>query len=85
MAEISPRAVVTSIMVIFILAVLGAALSGPLNTQITNWKANLTSEGNTGAATVVGLIPLLYWILLGVGVILYAVGLFLGHSRETGL
>lgn len=82
MAEVSPRAVVTSIMVIFILAVLGAALSGPLQTQITYWSANLTKGGNTAAATVVGLIPLIYWILLGIGVILYAVGLFLGHGRD---
>jgi len=82
MAEISPRAVVTSIMTIFILAVLGAALAGPLQTQITDWKANLTAGGNTAAATVVGLIPLIYWILLGIGVILYAVGLFLGRGKD---
>lgn len=83
MADVNPRTMVYSLFIIFVLAMLGAALVGPFNTEITSWQAALNSSGQTAAATVVGLIPLIYWILLGIGIVLYTLGVFLG--RERGL
>ncbi len=80
MAEVNPHAMVYSLFIIFILGALGAALAGPFSTQITAWAAALTAANNTAAAAVVALIPLIYWILLSVGVILYTLGIFLGRK-----
>ena len=82
MAEgVSPHGFVTIIMVFFVIALLGAALTSVFDTQITNWSANLTADGQTSAATVVNLIPTIFWILVGVGLILMAVGVFMGRGR----
>lgn len=82
MAEgVSPHGFVTIIMVFFVIALLGAALTSVFDTQITNWAANLTADGQTSAATVVNLIPTIFWILVGVGLILMAVGVFMGRGR----
>jgi hypothetical protein len=81
MAEVNPHAMVQSLFVIFILAALGAALVGPFSGEINSWAANLTEQNQTAAAAVILLIPLIYWILLGVGVILYTLGVFLGHEH----
>ena len=55
---------------IFILAILGAAFTPELQTQVDSWEENLTTAGQTAAATVVSLIPLLFWVLLAVAIIL---------------
>jgi len=75
---------VASLIGIFLLAVLGAALSGPLQDQVDSWSANLTADGQTAAAAIVDLIPLLYWILLAVGIILATVATFM-PGRLGGL
>ena len=65
------------IVLLFLIALLGAAFTPTLQTQVTSWSENLTTSGQTGAATVVNLIPLVFWILLAVGLILAAVHEFL--------
>ena len=55
---------------IFILAILGAAFTPELQVQVDSWEENLTTAGQTAAATVVSLIPLLFWVLLAVAIIL---------------
>ncbi len=80
-AEVSPHGMVYSIVLIFVIAILGAAFEPVLADQVTSWKANLTSDGQTAAAAVVGLIPTIYWILLAVGIILYVVAMFLGRGK----
>jgi len=62
---------------VFVLAMLGAALTDPLQDQVDSWESNLTTAGQTAAATVVALIPLLFWVLLSVGIILALVSTFL--------
>jgi len=62
---------------VFVLAMLGAALTDPLQDQVDSWEENLTTAGQTAAATVVALIPLLFWVLLSVGIILALVSTFL--------
>src|SRR4030065_342551 len=62
---------------VFVLAMLGAALTDPLQDQVDSWEENLTTAGQTAAATVVALIPLLFWVLLAVGIILSLVATFL--------
>lgn len=68
---------VGSLIAVFLLAVLGAALSPEVQTQVDAWSENLTTAGQTAAAAIVDLIPLLYWILLAVGIILGLVATFL--------
>lgn len=82
MADVSARGMVGAIVVIFVIAILGAAFTKPLQDQVDSWKQNLTTEGQATAAAVVGLIPLLFWVLLAVGVILLVVEMFLGSGRE---
>ena len=62
---------------VFVLAMLGAALTDPLQDQVDSWEENLTTAGQTAAATVVALIPLLFWVLLSVDIILALVSTFL--------
>ena len=62
---------------VFVLAMLGGALTDPLQDQVDSWEENLTTAGQTAAATVVALIPLLFWVLLSVGIILALVSTFL--------
>ena len=61
---------VSLIVFIFLLAILGAAFTPVLQTQVDSWSSNLTTEGQTAAAAVVDIIPLLFWILLAVAIIL---------------
>lgn len=75
---------VAAIIFIFVIAILGAAFSGPLQDQVDSWEENLTDNGQTTAASVVSLIPLLFWILLAVGIILLIVATFL-PGRLGGL
>ncbi len=81
MAETSPHGMVSAIIFIFVIAILGAAFASPLQTQVTSWSSNLTAAGQTTAASVVSLIPLLFWVLLAVGIILLVVSMFLGGHR----
>lgn len=83
-AAVTPHGMITMIVVIFVLAILGAVFTTPLQDQITSWSANLTTNGQTAAAAVVNLIPLLFWVLLAVGMILTVVGTFIGGG-EHGL
>src|SRR3989304_5432671 len=55
---------------VFVLAMLGAALTDPLQDQVDSWEENLTTAGQTAAGTVVALIPLLFLGLLSVGLLL---------------
>lgn len=73
-AEVDPGHMVYLIVVIFIIAALGAAFAPTLQTQVTKWSANLTGA-SAPAATVVSLIPMLFWILLAAGLILSFVAL----------
>jgi len=68
---------VGGVVLVFLIAVLGAAFTPTLQDQVNSWKQNLTNEGNGAAASVVSLIPLLFWILLSVGIILTIVAMFL--------
>jgi hypothetical protein len=78
MAEgVSPEKMIGAVIFVFIIAVLGAAFTSTLQDQVDSWSENLTDSGQGGAATVVNLIPLLFWILLGVGIILALVASFL--------
>lgn len=72
--EIDPGHMVYLIVILFIIAALGAAFAPTLQTQVTKWSANLTGA-SAPAATVVSLIPMLFWILLAAGLILSFVGL----------
>ncbi len=83
MADVSARGMVGAIMLIFVICILGAAFTSPLQAQVTSWTSNLTAAGQSTAAAVVALIPLLFWVLLAVGVILVVVEMFLGGT--TGL
>src|SRR2546430_1355831 len=84
MAGVTPEFMVSAIMFVFIIAILGAAFTGPLQGQVNNWTANLTANNQSATATVVGLIPLPFWILLAVGVILVVVSTFL-PGKKSGL
>ncbi len=75
--KLSAGYMVAAIMFVFIIAILGAAFTGPLQGQVNNWSANLTANNLSSAATVVSLIPLLFWILLAVGIILIVVAAML--------
>src|SRR6266567_145702 len=75
--KLGPGEMVAAIMFVFIIAILGAAFTGPLQGQVNNWSANLTANNLSSAATVVSLIPLLFWILLAVGIILIVVAAML--------
>ncbi len=75
--KLGPGEMVAAIMFVFIIALLGAAFTGPLQGQVNNWSANLTANNLSSAATVVSLIPLLFWILLAVGIILVVVSAML--------
>jgi len=72
-------------MFVFIVAILGAAFTAPLQGQVNNWSANLTANNQSSAATIVNLIPLLFWILLAVGVILIVVAIFLPGKMGLAL
>src|SRR6266566_3312035 len=78
--KLGPGEMVAAIMFVFVIAILGAAFTGPLQGQVNNWTANNQSS----AATVVSLIPLLFWILLAVGIILVVVGSFLPEQGGLG-
>jgi hypothetical protein len=69
--------IVGGVLLVVMVAVLGAAFTPMIQDQVTSWSDNLTAEGQTAAAAVVGIIPLLFWILLAIGVILAIVALFL--------
>ena len=71
---------VAVVITIFVLAILASAFTWPLQQQGDAWPAHLTDNGQTAAATIVDLIPLLLWILLAVGIILAIVSVFLGKS-----
>lgn len=72
--EFDPAHMVYMIVLIFIIAALGAAFAPTLQTQVTKWSANLTGN-SLPAATVVGLIPLVFWILIAAALILSFVGM----------
>ena len=76
-AVISSNRMIVGLIGVFVLAMLGAALTDPLQDQVDSWEENLTTAGQTAAATVVALIPLLFWVLLAVGIILSLVATFL--------
>jgi len=76
---------VGAIILVFLVAILGAAFTPVLQTQVDSWSENLTTEGQTAAAAVVGLIPLLFWILLAVGLILTIVAIFLPGRLGGGM
>lgn len=71
------------IVTIFVLVVLAYAFTYPLTNQVNTWKTNLTAQGQAAAATVVGLIPTILWILVAIAVILLPLVL-VRHAR-TGL
>jgi len=75
---------VGGIIFVFVLSILGAVFASELQTQVDSWESNLTAEGQTAAAAVVALIPLLFWVLLAVGIILSIVQMFL-PGRLGGL
>ena len=75
---------VGGIIFVFVLSILGAVFASELQTQVDSWESNLTAEGQTAAASVVALIPLLFWVLLAVGIILSIVQMFL-PGRLGGL
>lgn len=75
--ELSPGGMVAAIMFVFVISILGAAFTGPLQGQVNNWTSNLTANNQSSAATVVGLVPLLFWILIAVAIILTIVAAFL--------
>jgi len=64
---------VTMIIFVFLIAVLGAAFTPVLQGQVNNWSANLTASNQSSAASVVSLIPLIFWILIAVAIILVVV------------
>ena len=70
---VNPASMVGVIMFVFLLAVLGAAFTPLLQGQVNGWSANLTAANQTGAAAVVRLVPLIFWILIAVGIILTVV------------
>lgn len=78
MAEVTPKGMIGAIVLIFLISILGSAFTVPLQDQVTSWKSNLTAEGQTTAASVVGLIPMLFWVLLAVGIIIVIVEMFVG-------
>jgi predicted PurR-regulated permease PerM len=75
---------VALIIFIFLIAVLGAAFTPVLQGQVNNWSANLTANNQSSAATIVNLIPTIFWILLAVAVILFAVAALL-PGKTAGL
>lgn len=81
MADVSPHKMVSMVVLVFLIGVLGAAFTPTLQTQVDAWSASLTAANQTGAATIVSLIPTIFWILLAVGVILMSVGAFLGKGK----
>ncbi len=76
--EVSPHSMVLLIVFVFLLAVLGAAFTPVLQGQVNNWSANLTAANQTSAATIVSLIPLIFWILIAVAIILLVVRKLIG-------
>jgi TRAP-type mannitol/chloroaromatic compound transport system permease large subunit len=76
-AGVTPHKMIEAIVFVFVIAILGAAFTPALQTQVDSWAENLTTAGQTAAASVVTLIPLLFWILLAVGMILVIVATFL--------
>lgn len=68
---------VGAVVLVFLIAILGAAFTPVLQDQVDSWSENLTTQGQTAAAAVVSLLPLIFWILLAVGLILLIVAIFL--------
>jgi len=64
---------VALIIFVFVLAVLGAAFTPVLQTQVTSWSANLTATNQSSAAAIVSLLPLIFWILIAVAIILVVI------------
>jgi len=59
MARVNAGSMVAVVITIFVLAILAGAFTWPLQQQVDAWSANLTDNGQTAAATIVDLIPLL--------------------------
>ena len=72
-AGVTPSKMVVLIIFVFLLAVLGAAFTPVLQGQVNNWSANLTAQNQSSAAAIVSLIPLIFWILIAVAIILLVV------------
>lgn len=68
---------VGAVILVFLIAILGAAFTPVLQDQVNSWESNLTTAGQTAAAAVVSLLPLLFWILLAIGIVLTIVAIFL--------
>jgi hypothetical protein len=69
--------IVGAVILVVLVAVLGAAFTPLIQDQTDSWSANLTTAGQTGAAAVVDILPLLFWILLAIGVLLVIIAVFL--------
>lgn len=82
MTDIANEMIVV-VVTIFLLVVLAYAFTYPLTSQVNTWKTNLTAQGQAAAATVVGLIPTILWILVAIAIILLPLVL-VRHAR-TGL
>lgn len=82
--DVDARTMITAVIAVFLLALLGAAFTPTLQTQVDSWEENLTTAGQTGAASVVNLIPLIFWLLLAIGIVLMTVATFL-PGRVGGL
>jgi hypothetical protein len=70
---VNPASMVVLIMFVFLLAVLGAAFTPILQTQVNSWSSNLTAQNQTAAAAIVTILPLIFWILIAVAIILVVV------------
>ncbi len=81
---VTPHRMVGLIIFIFLIAVLGAAFTPVLQGQVKNWSDNLTANNQSSAASIVNLIPTIFWILLAVAIILFAVAALL-PSEKGGL
>jgi hypothetical protein len=82
-AVMDPAELVYIIVIVFLIAVFGAAFANVLNTQVTRWAANLTGN-NAAAGTVVSLVPLVFWIIVAAALILSFVAL-IRHERQGSL
>lgn len=82
--DVTAEGMISVIVAIFLLSVIAYAFTYPLQNQVNTWKTNLTAQGQSAAATVVGLIPTLLWILVAVGIILLVVHTFAGRGGRHG-
>ena len=69
--------IVGAVLLVVLVAVLGASFTPLIQDQVDSWEQNLTTAGQTAAASVVSIIPLLFWILLAIGVLLVIISVFL--------